>query len=256
MLHKRVLQFFRQPESVNYYHTVIKMKQKQDIIQKIEQILPQTQCRRCGFADCRAYAQAVAYHTAPAHLCSVGGNEIAQKIAQIADLPVYQTIADETKFIVRIDEDGCIACTKCLTVCPVNAISGAAKLMHTVIENECTGCGLCLPVCPTDCMQTIEVKDNFLPRNRFLSSHKNPQQAASEHARLRYQQTQIFRQPEHQHNTQTPVNMTQLLQQAAQHSKKRIATQSDALRQQALQQQKEHSHQRNLRRKKQYGLAE
>ncbi|MBQ9682323.1 MAG: RnfABCDGE type electron transport complex subunit B [Neisseriaceae bacterium] len=229
---------------------------KQNIIQKIEQILPQTQCRRCGFADCAAYAKALAYRTTQANLCSVGGNETAQKIAQIADLPVYSKIADETKFIVRIDEDGCIGCTRCITACPVNAISGATKLMHTVIENECTGCGLCLPVCPTDCMQAIEVKDNFLPRNTFLSSNKNPQQAAAEHARLRYQQKQAERLPETVEQNKKTLNINQLLSQAQQKTaqQKRISVKSNELAQQELQQQKQRSYQRHLRRKKQYGL--
>ena len=232
------------------------MKSKQDIIQKIEQILPQTQCCRCGFADCAAYAKAVVYRTAHAHLCSVGGDETAQKIAEIAGVSLYQKVANEPKFVVQIDENHCIGCTKCLVACPVNAVSGAAKLMHTVIADECTGCGLCLPVCPTDCMQTIEVQDNFLPRNTFLSSNKNPQQAASEHARLRYQQQQTFRQPETVEYTQKTLNINQLLNKAQQKtaSQKRISVKSDELAQQELQQQKQRSYQRNLRRKKQYGL--
>ena len=232
------------------------MKQKQDIIQKIEQILPQTQCRRCGFADCAAYAKALAYRTTQANLCTVGGDSVARQIAEIADLPVYPTVADETKFIVHIEEDGCIACTKCIAACPVNAISGAAKLMHAVIADECTGCGLCLPVCPTDCMQAIEVKDNFLPRNTFLSSNKNPQQAAAEHARLRYQQKQAERLPETVEHNKKTLNINQLLNQAQQKTarQKRISVKSNELAQQELQQQKQRSYQRHLRRKKQYGL--
>lgn len=234
------------------------MKQKQNIIQKIEQILPQTQCRRCGFADCAAYAKALAYRTTQANLCTVGGDSVARQIAEIADLPAYPTVADETKFIVRIEEDGCIGCTRCITACPVNAIGGAAKLMHTVIENECTGCGLCLAICPTDCMQAIEVKDNFLPRNTFLSSNKNPQQAAAEHARLRYQQKQAERLPETVGHTQKTLNINQLLNQAQQKTarQKRISVKSNELAQQELQQQKQQATERNKRRQIQYGLPD
>lgn len=232
------------------------MKSKQDIIQKIEQILPQTQCRRCGFADCASYAKALAYRTTQANLCTVGGDKTAQQIAEIANLPVYQGVQSVPLLIARIEEDGCIGCTSCIAACPVNAISGAAKLMHTVIENECTGCGLCLPVCPTDCMQAIEVKDNFLPRNTFLSSNKNPQQAASEHAKLRYQQKQTFRQPETVEQNKKTLNINELLNQAQQKTarQKRISVKSNELAQQELQQQKQRSYQRHLRRKKQYGL--
>lgn len=232
------------------------MKSKQDIIKKIEQILPQTQCRRCGFADCASYAKALAYRTTQANLCTVGGDKTAQQIAEIADLPVYQGVQSVPLFIARIEEDGCIGCTACIAACPVNAISGATKLMHAVIADECTGCGLCLPVCPTDCMQTIEVKDNFLPRNTFLSSNKNPQQAAAEHARLRYQQKQAERLPETVEQNKKTLNINQLLNQAQQKTaqQKRISVKSNELAQQELQQQKQRSYQRHLRRKKQYGL--
>lgn len=232
------------------------MKSKQDIIKKIEQILPQTQCRRCGFADCASYAKALAYRTTQANLCTVGGDKTAQQIAEIADLPVYQGVQSVPLFIARIEEDGCIGCTACIAACPVNAVSGAAKLMHAVIADECTGCGLCLEVCPTDCIQPIEVKDNFLPRNTFLSRLPEKQSAAKEHAALRYQQKQIFRQPETVSDKKITLNINQLLNQAGQKtaSQKRISVKSNELAEQELQQQKERSHQRNLRRREQYGL--
>ena len=233
-----------------------KMKSKQDIIEQIEQILPQTQCRRCGFADCKAYAQALAYHTAAAHLCSVGGEKTAQKIAEIADLPVHVAPKKEPLWLAQIDEDNCIGCTACIRVCPVNAVSGAAKFMHTVLADECTGCGLCLPVCPTDCIQPIEVKDDFLPRNTFLSRLPEKQAAAQEHAKLRYQQKQNSRLPESVSDKKTTLNINQLLNQAGQKTaqQKRISVKSNELAKQELKQQKERSHQRNLRRKEQYGL--
>ena len=230
------------------------MKSKQDIIKKIEQILPQTQCRRCGFADCASYAKALAYRTTQANLCTVGGDKTAQQIAEIADLPVYQGVQSVPLFIARIEEDGCIGCTACIAACPVNAVSGAAKLMHAVIADECTGCGLCLEVCPTDCIQPVEVKDNFLPRNTFLSNNPEPKQAAKEHAKWRYQQKQSMSLPE-KTLTQVPFDISQLVNRAAQCSKKRISIRSDELIKQALQQQQYQATLRNQRRQEQYGLS-
>ena len=122
----------------------------------IDDLLPQTQCGQCGYAGCRPYAQAVAAGTAPINQCPPGGNEV---IAEIAALLGVTTLPLNTSHgfitppaVARIIENECIGCTLCLAACPVDAIIGARKLMHTVIAAECTGCALCLPPCPVDCI--------------------------------------------------------------------------------------------------------
>ncbi len=123
---------------------------------RINDALPQTQCTRCGYPDCAAYAQAIAGDAAPINQCPPGG---AEGIARLAALtgqaitplnPANGTEAPRT--LAVIDESWCIGCTLCLDVCPTDAILGSNKLMHTVIEPYCTGCELCIPVCPVDCI--------------------------------------------------------------------------------------------------------
>jgi len=119
-------------------------------------LLPQTQCRRCGYRDCRAYAEAVAGRETGINRCSPGGEETIRALAEIthrAPEPLDPTLSQSLPGTVAfIDEALCIGCTKCIQACPVDAIVGAPKLMHTVIEALCTGCELCLPPCPVDCI--------------------------------------------------------------------------------------------------------
>lgn len=118
--------------------------------------LPQTQCTRCGFDDCAAYAQAVAAGTAAINQCPPGGHEGVARLARIMGQPVVelnpQFGVEGPRTVAFIDEAWCIGCTLCIKACPTDAIVGANKLMHTVIEDYCTGCELCLPVCPVDCI--------------------------------------------------------------------------------------------------------
>jgi electron transport complex protein RnfB len=118
--------------------------------------LPQTQCTRCGFADCAAYAQAVADHEAPINRCPPGGAEGVRRLAAITGQPVQpldpECGIEEPRSVAWIDETWCIGCTLCITACPVDCITGGNKRMHTVIESQCTGCALCLPACPVDCI--------------------------------------------------------------------------------------------------------
>ena len=118
--------------------------------------LPQTQCTRCGYPDCAAYAQAIADGAAPINQCPPGGLEGIQRLSAITGQPVTplnpENGLEGPRAVAIIDEIWCIGCTLCLPACPTDAILGSHKMMHTVIEPHCTGCELCLPVCPVDCI--------------------------------------------------------------------------------------------------------
>jgi Na+-translocating ferredoxin:NAD+ oxidoreductase subunit B len=118
--------------------------------------LPQTQCTRCGYPDCAAYARAMATGEADIHQCPPGGQEGVQRLARITGRPARPLSAQHGSEgplrVAVIDEDWCIGCTLCIKACPTDAIVGSNKRMHTVIEPWCTGCELCIPVCPVDCI--------------------------------------------------------------------------------------------------------
>lgn len=123
---------------------------------RIDAALPQTQCTRCGYPDCAAYAQAIAQGAAGINQCPPGGVEGIARLSAITGLaPAPLSAAhgvEGPRSVALIDEDWCIGCTLCLKACPTDAIVGANKTMHTVIERHCTGCELCVPVCPVDCI--------------------------------------------------------------------------------------------------------
>ena len=124
-------------------------------------VLPQTQCTRCGYPDCATYAKAIADGTAHINQCPSGGAEGIRRLAQLTGQPEQdlnpENGAEGPRSVVFIDEAWCIGCTLCIDACPVDAIVGTNKRMHTVIEPYCTGCDLCLPVCPVDCILTENV---------------------------------------------------------------------------------------------------
>ena len=126
---------------------------------RLEDALPQTQCTRCGYADCRAYAEAVAEVGADINRCPPGGAEGVARLANLtgrkASLLDPDCGVEAARAVAVIDEAACIGCALCLKACPVDAIVGAGKRMHTVIESLCTGCELCLPVCPVDCISLV-----------------------------------------------------------------------------------------------------
>jgi len=126
----------------------------------IHDLLPQTQCQRCGYDDCLAYAQAIADAGEAINRCPPGGDEGVLRLARLtgqAPAPLDETCGKaQERTVAFIDEDWCIGCTLCIKACPVDAIVGANKQMHTIIESDCTGCELCIPVCPVDCIE-IEI---------------------------------------------------------------------------------------------------
>ncbi|MCU0923804.1 MAG: electron transport complex subunit RsxB [Burkholderiaceae bacterium] len=130
-------------------------------VDALDALLPQTQCTRCGFPDCRAYAQAMAEGEADINRCPPGGAEGIARLARLTGRPVLKLDpergVESPRRVAVIDEDWCIGCTLCIKACPVDCIVGASKQMHTVIDEQCTGCDLCLPACPVDCISMVEV---------------------------------------------------------------------------------------------------
>ncbi len=134
-----------------------------NLIDRLDRLLPQTQCGQCGFDGCRPYAQAMARGQAGVERCPPGGDAGARALASLLGIPAtpYDRsrgthLPQEVALIVEAD---CIGCTKCIQACPVDAIVGGPKHMHTVLEDLCTGCGLCLPPCPVDCIVLLPVSD-------------------------------------------------------------------------------------------------
>ncbi|MBO1895347.1 electron transport complex subunit RsxB [Shewanella sp. BF02_Schw] len=130
------------------------------IIDQVETLLPQTQCGQCGYPGCRPYAEAIA-NGDKINKCPPGGTATMEKIAELMGVEP-EALGEEAqasiKKVAYIREDECIGCTKCIQACPVDAILGAGKLMHTVIAKDCTGCDLCVEPCPVDCIDMIPVE--------------------------------------------------------------------------------------------------
>ena len=150
---------------------------------RIDAVLPQTQCTRCGYPDCRHYAEAIAAGEAPINQCPPGGARGVEWLAAMtgrAVLALNPANGEEgPRRLAVIDEAWCIGCTLCIKACPVDCIVGAPKCMHTVIESLCTGCELCVPVCPVDC---IALEDATPGRSGWAAW--SPEQA--DESRLRY----------------------------------------------------------------------
>jgi len=155
---------------------------------RIDALLPQTQCRQCGYAGCRPYAEAVARGDADINRCPPGGENTIRELAQLTGIsakpldPARGTPAPTS--IAVIDETLCIGCTLCIQACPVDAIAGAQKLMHTVIAAECTGCGLCIPPCPVDCISMAETGESLAVEARRLRAQAYKNRYAARTIRL------------------------------------------------------------------------
>lgn len=144
----------------------VKFKVEGDpLVEQIDELLPQTQCGQCGYPGCRPYAQAIAKGDA-INKCPPGGHTTINALANLLDVEAPPLDAEhgeesETKKVAFIREEDCIGCTKCIQACPVDAILGAAKQMHTVIVSECTGCDLCVEPCPVDCIDMIPLSNDI-----------------------------------------------------------------------------------------------
>lgn len=129
------------------------------LVEALDNLLPQTQCTRCGFPDCRSYAEAMADGTADINQCPPGGAEGIARLAHLSGRPPLslnlQNGIEGPRRLAVIDEAACIGCTLCLQACPVDCIVGGPKSMHTVIDALCTGCERCIPVCPVDCIGLV-----------------------------------------------------------------------------------------------------
>ena len=132
------------------------------LVDQIDEVLPQTQCGQCGYPGCRPYAEAIA-NGDEINKCPPGGESTIKKLADLMGVepkPLDDAHGEEdVKKVAFIREDECIGCTKCIQACPVDAILGAAKHMHTVIAEECTGCDLCVDPCPVDCIDMVPVTE-------------------------------------------------------------------------------------------------
>jgi electron transport complex protein RnfB len=146
-------------------YSAIKFKvQGNPLVDKIDAVLPQTQCGQCGYPGCKPYATAIAGGKAEINKCPPGGEEGIHKLAELLGrefVPFGEGAAPKAKSVAFIDEQTCIGCTLCIQACPVDAIVGAAKQMHTIIARECTGCELCIAPCPVDCIIMLPIEENI-----------------------------------------------------------------------------------------------
>ena len=132
-----------------------------EIVTQIDALLPQTQCGQCGYPGCKPYATAIA-NGDRINKCPPGGYDTVVKLAELMNVepePLAATEEEQVKKVAFIREDECIGCTKCIQACPVDAIVGATRQMHTVLIDECTGCDLCVEPCPVDCIDMLPVKE-------------------------------------------------------------------------------------------------
>jgi electron transport complex protein RnfB len=155
----------------------VKFKVKADpLVEQIDNLLPQTQCGQCGYPGCKPYAEAIA-NGDDINKCPPGGESTIKQLADLMGVdakPLDSAHGEEdVKKVAFIREDECIGCTKCIQACPVDAIMGASKVMHTVIIDECTGCDLCVEPCPVDCIDMVPLTDTNWKWDTLAISVKN-----------------------------------------------------------------------------------
>lgn len=133
------------------------------VVEKIDDLLPQSQCGQCGYPGCRPYAEAVGLQGEKINRCAPGGEAVMLKIAEMLNVEPQPidgdvVVSEPVRMLAIIDEANCIGCTKCIQACPVDAIVGATRAMHTVMSDLCTGCNLCVDPCPTQCIELRPVE--------------------------------------------------------------------------------------------------
>ncbi|WP_047302881.1 electron transport complex subunit RsxB [Pseudomonas fluorescens] len=174
------------------------------LIQRIDALLPQTQCGKCGHPGCKPYAQGIV-DGEPINKCPPGGDETIAALAELLKVPVLELDVSRGSApaqVAYIREAECIGCTKCIQACPIDAIVGAAKLMHTVLIDECTGCDLCVAPCPVDCIEMHPLPPSTLPVVGGLALSLEEQRARAakrDHARQRFERRNARLQREEQH---------------------------------------------------------
>jgi electron transport complex protein RnfB len=192
------------------------MARMSDLAWRINAALPQTQCTRCGFPDCATYAKAISEGQADINQCPPGGAEGVERLAAITGLAVRALNPEHgvegPLTVAVIDEDWCIGCTLCIKACPVDAIVGSNKHMHTVIEPHCTGCELCLPVCPVDCISLEVVSGERTGWEAWSTA-----QARSARERYEARQLRLVRE-QHEHDARLEVKARTKLADLGAHS--------------------------------------
>jgi electron transport complex protein RnfB len=159
------------------------------LVAQVDALLPQTQCGQCGHPGCRPYAEAIVAGEAINH-CPPGGQATINNLADLLgvaapSLDAEHGVQQEVKMVAFIREEDCIGCTKCIQACPVDAIVGAQKKMHTVIASECTGCDLCIEPCPVDCIDLLPIEQGIQqwvwdkPQAYIIASDREPRQGAA-----------------------------------------------------------------------------
>lgn len=165
------------------------------LVDAIENLLPQTQCRKCGYLNCHLYAEAIAEGSAAYNQCPPGGIEGISRLASLLNQPILPLNlahgAERSRLRAVIDESLCIGCTLCIQACPVDAIVGAAKQLHTVLEDVCTGCDLCISPCPIDCIKLVEVTPNKTGWNAWTQD-----QADTARKRYNFRSSRLYREKE------------------------------------------------------------
>lgn len=161
---------------------------------RVDALLPQTQCTKCGYDGCRPYADAIAEGAAPINRCPPGGDDGVAALAALLGTPLLPLDLSRGEpgplLVARIDESHCIGCTLCIQACPVDAIVGANKHMHTVLDDWCTGCDLCVAPCPVDCIEMVPAgrawtsEDAAISRQRHRNHLARAERLATDNARL------------------------------------------------------------------------